>query len=601
MDNSIKKNILFNFFLLFLIVAIYSDSANNLPTNYDDPAIFTNPFYKGLTLENLQHALNFHENSTFQPVRDISYMIDYTFLKEGRDLLIGMHIHNIVLYFFTVLACWLFLFELFKTFSLKKSYYISYIIALIYAVHPIHVESVTWLFARKEPLLGLFTFLCLWAFIKARKNNRLGYYLTSMFFLILAVLSQPLAIVIPILILVLDILIQLEQRDSFFLRKRIPFYIIILGFSLWQGFRLVLMMSDGGIKEYHGGNFWNNLLVVSQVFSTYVRLIAFNLNYAPDYDFRIFYSFCNWQVIASILINLVLITSAIVALTKKKYIYTFFVAWFYILLSPVSHIFPLPQFVTDRYAFLPSLSFCVLIGFILSWLWFNVSKHNLIWYLFIKCFCSIILILFILSYSLISYNTSRNWKLTQTLWEHTLSKYPESFMANMNMGAFYLSKGNFDKAEKLVKKAYVINPLDCTAMYDLALCNMAKKNFDEAIKMFNLSSICKTYEYNAAMGISEALWEKKDYHILYKINKEIIRRNYINQDFMMPFILYRTSYCAWKIGKNDESLQMADKAYDTLIRIGGDRWIINELATLYTSMGYSQKATETRVKIRITN
>jgi protein O-mannosyl-transferase len=602
MDNSSKRNALLALFLLLLIFIIYSNSINNLPTNFDDLSIFTNPFYKGLTFENLSHAMNFQKNSTFQPVRDISYMIDYMFWKGGQNLLRGLHIHNIMLYYFMILACWLFLYELFRTFSLQKAYFSSYIITLIYAVHPIHVESVTWLFARKEPLLGLFIFLCLWAFLKAREQNELKLYVASIIFLLLAALSQPLAIVIPVLILLLDLLIQMKQKDPSFLRKRAPYYLLILGFSLWQGLRLILMMHDaGGIKEYHGGNFWNNLLVVSQVFTTYIRQIAFNLNYAPDYDFRLYLSLKDWQAILSIFINTAVIACAILSAKKRKYIYPFFAAWFYILILPVSHILPLPQVTADRYALLPSLSFCVLTGLALSWLWLKASRDTPLWHAFIKFFCIIIVALFVFIYSLTTIRLNENWKNTQTLWEYTLSHYPESFLANMNLGAFLLDQGKINEAEKLFQKAHAINPLDCTAMYDLALCSMAKKDLDNAIRMFNSSFSCKAYEYPAAMGISEALWEKGDYRTLYKVNKEIIRRKYITQDFMMPFIFYRTGYCALKTGKNEESRQFADKAYDTLIRIGGDRWIVKELANLYTSMGNPQKAAETQVKIRITN
>jgi protein O-mannosyl-transferase len=602
MDTSSKRNALLAFFLLLLIFITYSNSINNLPTNFDDQSIFTNPFYKGLTLENLSHALSFQKHSTFQPVRDISYMIDFTFWKEGHHLLWGLHIHNMMLYYFMILACWLFLYELFRAFSLQKAYFISYIITLIYAVHPVHVESVTWLFARKETLLGLFVFLCLWAFLKAREQKELKLYAASIIFLLLAALSQPLAIMIPALILLLDLLIQMKQKDPLFFRKRAPYYLLILGFSLWQGLRLVLMMYDaGGIKEYHGGSFWNNLLAVSQVFAIYIRQIAFSLNYAPDYDFRLYLSLKNWQALLSIFINAAVIASAILSARKGKSIYTFFVAWFYILILPVSHILPLPQVAADRYALLPSLSFCVLIGFAVSGLWLNASKNKTFWYTFIKFFCIIIIALFVLIYSLTTIRLNENWKNSQTLWKHTLSQYPESFLANLNLGAFFLDQGKINEAEKLIQKAHVINPLDCTAMYDLALCSMAKKNFDNAIRMFNLSSSCKPYEYPAAMGISEALWEKGDYQTLYKVNKEIIRRKYITQDFMMPFIFYRTGYCALKTGKKEESRQLADKAYDTLIKIGGDRWIVKELANLYTSMGNPEKAAETQVKIRITN
>ncbi|HQP31170.1 MAG TPA: hypothetical protein PLB81_07565, partial [Deltaproteobacteria bacterium] len=171
----------------FLVFGIYYNTLGNPPTNWDDPALFSNQNLHSLSLENLARVFSFHDGATFQPIRDISYMIDFTLWKN--DPVLGIHLHTILLYYFMIIALWLFLLELFKAFDVAedRAFLWGTIATVIYAVHPVHVESVAWLYARKEPLLGIFTFASLWTFLKGR-DGRTGCSLASLALLGLAVL-----------------------------------------------------------------------------------------------------------------------------------------------------------------------------------------------------------------------------------------------------------------------------------------------------------------------------------------------------------------------------------------------------------------------------
>jgi hypothetical protein len=295
------------------------------------------------TVENLKTVLTYQSATTYQPMRDLSYMIDFSLW--GEKAVFGMHLQSILLYALMIIACYTFLRELLKIFhdDADECYIWAVIAAVLFAVHPVHVESVTWLYARKEPLLGLFTFISLWAFIKARVVSW-KYYLPSAGALMLAILSKPTALVIPGIMFMLDIAIQARLREPGFWKRRLAVYIPILIVVVPMAVRLVTMMATtGGIKPYHGGSFGTNLLAVSQILIRYMDLIGFTINYSADYPITLFVNPKTWVPWVFVGLNVLLVGSALWAFMKKRYIYSLFVAWYYIFLLPVSHIFPISQ------------------------------------------------------------------------------------------------------------------------------------------------------------------------------------------------------------------------------------------------------------------
>ena len=194
-----------------------------------------------------------------------------------------MHLQNMVLFLLTVLACWMFLLALFRIFVEDDSLAFTWatISSIIFAVHPVHVESIAWLYARKEPLLGLFTFLSLWTFIRAR-TGAWAYYAASGVFLLLAILSKPTALMIPAAMIVLDFCDPGAAEKRLFLEDEAPrlrcrsFFVVIP-----MGVRLVLMMRGRRCEALSWGLFHESSGGPRS--STYISLIGFTINYSADY------------------------------------------------------------------------------------------------------------------------------------------------------------------------------------------------------------------------------------------------------------------------------------------------------------------------------
>jgi tetratricopeptide (TPR) repeat protein len=588
MTEKVRSPLAVSILLSVLSFALFMNTLDNKPTNWDDPALFSRTTIHAFNAENLKQVLTYHAGSTYQPVRDISYMIDFSLW--GNQVVYGMHLQNIILYILMVLACYLFLYELLSVFveDASKRYVWASLSAVLFAVHPVHVESVAWLFARKQPLLGLFTFLSLWAFIKGRTVSW-KYLVLSVLCLMLAILSQPIALVIPGVMILLDLAIQGRLHDPSFWKKRLILYATVFVIVVPMIIRLVTMMhSVGGIKPYHGGSFWTNLLAVSQILMSYIRLIGFTVFFSADYPIRLYTDPATWQPWIYLGLNLLFISSAVYAYRKRYFLYSFFVGWYYLFLLPVSHIYPISQILSDRYAMLPSLSWCVLLGFLLAKLWhlqpYRYLSKDFFMAVSIVLFCSITLV-----YSYITFRQNDFWQNSQILWENTVARYPNSSPGNVNLAAIYIGQGRYEEAQRLCINAIRSLPYDYLAVNNLALCQTMLKQYDSAIHNYRQALRLKPNMTEAFLGLAQAYFLSGDYQHAYEMYSMIYHTRLPGNPKLVAMVPYKLGYSAWKIGKTEEA-----RKYLSMAEPGArkDKHSLSDLAGVYTSMRDMPKAYE---------
>jgi Tfp pilus assembly protein PilF len=579
-------------FMVVLVLGLHLNILDNEATNWDDPAIFTRTVLHQPSLENLSKIFVPKKLSTFQPVRDLSYLVDFTLWgPEHENVVLGMHLHSIVLFALMVLACWLFLLALFRVFVEDEALAFTWatMASVLFAVHPVHVEGVAWLFGRKEPLLGIFTFLSLWAFIRARTGSR-GYYGWSLGFMVLAILSKPVALVIPAVMAALDLVMHLHRPQPGFLRKRAAIYLPLLLIVIPMGFRLVTMMYDaGGVKPFHGGTFFTNLLAVSQIFASYAALIGFTINYAADYAITLHADPSSWQAWAFVAFNLLMAAGAVFALARGRYLLAFFVAWFYVFLAPVAHFFPIAQIMADRYALLPSLSWCVLLGYGFSRLWYLRLAKGPFSPEFPRLVSTALFLVFVLSYSSMSYRQNDIWQNSQRLWEDTLAKYPNSSPANVNLAAIYLSQQRFPEVQELCITAIKEKPYDYLAISNLALAQMMMGQYDHAINNYRQALKLKPDLVKARKGLAFAHWLAGDYENAYPVFSDLLSRGLVGGEGSISQYYHHLGFSAWKVGKDAEAREYLAAA---LRHARGEPRLLRDIAMAYTSMGEDSLAAE---------
>lgn len=587
MTERIRSPLIIGILLSVMVFALFFNTLDNSPSNWDDPALFNRAAIYGFSWENIKNVMTFHSGATFQPLRDITYMIDFGLWPS--QVVLGMHLQNIFLYLLMVLACYAFLRQLFRAFhdDADMTYIWAALATVLYAAHPVHVEGVAWLYARKEPLLGIFTFLSLWAFLKARLVSW-KYYFLSVLALLLAILSKPTALVLPGVMFVLDIALQARLKEPSFWKKRLMLYIPVLIVVVPMVVRLVvLMLSTGGIKPYHGGNFWTNLFAVSQIFISYIKLIGFTVIYTADYPIKLYTDPASWRPWLYVALNALLIGSAVWAFMKKSYLYSFFVAWYYIFLLPVSHIYPIAQILADRYALLPSLSWCVLLGYLLSRLWHLRIRVGILSPGFFTALAVGLFCLVTLFYSFMTFRQNDVWQNSQTLWENTVNIYPNSSPGNVNLAAIYIRQGRFRDAQKLCLAAIKALPYDYLAISNLALTQMMTGQYDNAIFNYKQALRLKSELHQARMGLASAYWEKGDYENAYIVYSYLYQQGALGPPKHRVMMLYRLGHSAWKLGKKDEALRYLAMAEPDMRK---NKFLLSDLAGTYTSMRDMHKA-----------
>ena len=199
---SISQNIQANpkilIFILVLITSVLYFSVKDFEfVSYDDKAyVYENPNVKqGLTLENIKWAFTKVRLSNWHPITWLSHMIDCSLfgLNAGYHHIINLlfHIANVVLLFLLL-------------FKMSGATWRSFLVAILFAIHPLHVESVAWVAERKDVLCTFLGFLTILAYLNYHKNKSVYKYLLILFTFALGLMAKPMLVTLPFWLFLLD-------------------------------------------------------------------------------------------------------------------------------------------------------------------------------------------------------------------------------------------------------------------------------------------------------------------------------------------------------------------------------------------------------------
>ena len=475
-------------FLISLLVTVvigflYFNSLGNQFTNWDDSMVYANSQVRSLSWDNIIKIFTLEKAANFQPIRILSYAIDYYFWKLNP---VGYHITSILFYILTCIMVFFTLRHLSTSLRDKASpdshERVALFGSLIFAAHPVHVEAVTWLAARKEVLQGFFFFLALYLYLKVRKiagRKRMVYLGMVLFAMLLAILSKPSAVVFPAVILVYEIAQRENKWMDFIRNHRIFLAILILISIIFASILIKVMWEAGGVKPYRGGSFFNNLLISFTIFIHNIILLIFTINYSAAYTIPISNPVLSLQTSIFVGVTLLLFGLSLWSLKKTKVVFFSFF-FFFVTLTPYLNIIPISTLLADRYIFISSLSSCFLLGIAFDILYnermkrFSASFFKLL---------SIAVFLFLLAgYSYMTMNQNKIWRNSYTLWTDAVEKYPDSNTANALMGVVYMDSGMDEKAAEYLEKAVHILPYDYHSRNNLGIVYGRLEQPEKALK-----------------------------------------------------------------------------------------------------------------------
>ena len=469
-----------------IVFFTYLPALQNGFVNWDDQAcVYENPNIRTIDIAFFRYAFTAVVNSNWHPLTVISYAIDHSVWALDP---LGYHLTNNIFHSLNAFLVAVIAVKLVRLANPAGSigsiaFFTGLISALVFGLHPLRVESVAWIAERKDVLSGFFFLLSIYSYLRYAASSGRRAYIFSLIFFTLALLSKPMAVTLPVVLLILDYypLSRLGNTKKA-LAEKAPFFILAIMLSaitIWaQGAAEAIAPLDAypaGVRVYTS--------VTAYAFYLYKIILPTNLvafyprEFAPE-----FFSF---KFIGSLAL---LICVTVFTLVKAGRNRAYLCAWlFYIVtLFPVSGIIQVgSQAAADRYTYIPALSITILfsLGVVLVARRFTGDNPG-----------RLLTVLSAILAIVLGYLTIRQtgvWKNSVTLWSHEIQVYPdEAPIGYTNLGLAYTALGDHEKAVFYYDKAISIDPLYSDAYVNRGVIYMAHgdnsaavADFSEALKL----------------------------------------------------------------------------------------------------------------------
>ena len=480
-----KRDLLISLLLVLAIVMVYWQVQGFKFVYYDDGEYVNERAHvlAGLTWEGLRWALTATEAGFWHPLTWLSLMVDRELFGNNPG---GFHWTNVLLHIANTLILYLFLKR--ATASPWKSAMVS----ALFAVHPLHAESVAWVSQRKDLLCTLFGFSALSAYVRYAESPGLGRYSLVAAFFILGLMSKPMVVTFPFVMLLMDfwplqrfpvksrvgggetpadIRYSNLQKAWALLLEKIPLMVLsvlasvlvvitekkITALTSLQILSIPDRLANGVVSyvKYIGMMFWP------------VNLTFF---YPHPVTTPLLQSLCALVVLLAVTVAVVF------AVRRKPYIFT---GWFWYTgtLVPVIGLIQVgPHAMADRYTYVP------LIGLSIVLVWGAADLigrwrigRPLGWAVGV----AVIAGLSACCWAQVGY-----WRNTVTLFEHALKVAPDNYIALNNLGQFYVNTGEYDRGMALMKKSIQVKPEIGALYYSYGVVLRNRGEYGQALGYF---------------------------------------------------------------------------------------------------------------------
>lgn len=482
-----------NYLIIALVAfAVYANALSNEFVFDDESVVLSDP-----TITNLSNIPDyftgkegFHKviGRYYRPVISTSYAVDCAIwgLKP-----FGFHLTNILINVINSLLFYYLLSLIFKDKQESKNQIkIQYAIltgALIFAVHPIHTEAVSWVSGRTDSLSFTFFVASFIFYLKYSKEledkNRIRDIVYICVFYVLSLLTKEMAITLPVVIILYDLIV--EKFSFRKIKENISIYFIFFIISVLYLITRWYILRDVPERDtyfyFYGKDFSTVFFSMLQTIPLYLRLIVYPVGLLYHYSGYLPYvnTFMASGVIVSVTL-IALITAISIYCYKKQSLITYSFLFFFITLLPVLNIVPTMNFVAERFLYIPSISLSLILVFIFYRLDFNKYRSSAL-----TVYFSIIAV-----FGILTIMRNGDWKNNDTLFLSADDK--PGTVTYVNIGNIYANKGEYDVAERYYRKALDLRAETVLANDNLGKIFMVKGNFDSAFYYINKSKSLDT-------------------------------------------------------------------------------------------------------------
>ncbi len=472
-----KNDLLWMTFILAVTLIFYFPTFKNNFVYWDDNIyIFNNPFIYSLGTKNLMNIFSSFFMANYHPLTMLSYTIEYSIAGTSPFL---YHFTNVLLHLLNTALVFIFVRRLFlmldQTTFKNPGLVIPVVSALLFGLHPLHVESVSWISERKDVLYTFFFLLASVKYLQYISTQKPVHYFSTIVLFLLSLLSKGMAVSFSVCIIAIDFVLKRDLLSRKVIVEKIPFLILSLFFGI---IAIYAQKSADTIIENINLSIWDKISFASYALVQYfIKLfVPYKLVHFYPYPYMINEEFPRYYYYFSI----ILITGAciIIYLFRKSRIIIFGLLYFIINIFLVLRLIPIGDTImADRYTYLSSIGIYIIIAFFLNYLLIKYLRFR-------KLIISIIVIYaFVLGYQ--TFQRTMVWRDSFSLWDDASKKYPDNSVIILNRGIAIERKGDLNGALREYSRSIKLDPNNDAAYTNLGNMKLAKGDRAGAIAEYS--------------------------------------------------------------------------------------------------------------------
>jgi Flp pilus assembly protein TadD len=467
--------------LIIITVAAYWRVLKCDFVTFDDNVYVTsNPHVlTGLTARNVKWAFSAMYDATWQPLVWLSYMLDQQ--THGLNPS-GYHLTNLLFHAANVLLLFLVLSRM------TGCAWRSGFVAALFAIHPLHVESVAWIAERKDVLSAFFWLLTTWAYVRYAERRNLSRYLLVVCAFVLGLMSKPMVVTLPIVLLLMDYWpLERIKADMRTVRplvyEKIPLFVLSAASCVVTYVAQSRGMAVGSLEEFPPG---------ARIANALVAYVGYMSKTIVPRSLTVFYPHPGtgiplWQVIGSAVL-LACITFGVVKLRSRRYLLVGWL-WYVLTLIPVIGLVQVGlHAMADRFTYIPMIGLFIAIAWIVPDLVTETKRRGDgglgRWgkkapIVLAVAACLVIAILAVCTWVQTGY-----WRNSITLFQRAVNVTHNNYLARSSLGLALQDRGETDAAVVHLREALKIKPGLSQAHNNLGVALTMQGNLTEAIGEF---------------------------------------------------------------------------------------------------------------------
>lgn len=510
-----NKTLLFGLILMIITFVLYFQITGHDFVNYDDDTLITSNRVVVDPGAPLSASFEWNVFSPhFKPLVLMSWRAEYQMFGENPAV---FHFNNLLLHAFNVLLVFMLMLSLLPKFIKEKSQqtFAAFFIALLFALHPLHVESVAWAVERKDVLYSFFFLLSWWAYVQYLDKHKYLFLALSAFFFLLVLLSKSMGITLPAILFLTDYLYNRKNIVGLIKEKAPILALFIFGIFIYGLGTYLSNFFSGGVvgtntninEALQAASEANPILQIALMGFLKIFLLLGHV-LVPAHISVIYEGSEIQEWFGGFIYAIPFVFSGLIYLAyrhwEKNKAFLFGLLFFIITVSPAIAIGKyggVGVFIGDRYTYTPMLGLLIPIVVLFYKIPLRSNKLR-----------NALLGVLSLIFFFLSFNAIGVWKNAETLWTNAIAKTVCAAPAYNGRGVYYLDVLNEkNKALEDFNSSIACDSTHARASYNRGLILQGKKRIDEALTDYNRAIRLNPNYVEAYVNRGNIFRDKKDY------------------------------------------------------------------------------------------